>query len=218
MSSTYEAWSSGRPIFSRLPEVYQDNQLSDWLTVYWDEMLASLKSKIDDLPRQLSPLTCDENWLDYLAPLCGFTGEYWDRNWKASSKRLLLNNSYSFIWRNKGTRNVLSFVLNALEIDHIIWEGSKWVLGVSQVSIDILGTSAWEYKILLPNYYQYKGYEWKLAEKINRLYGPLWCGSEVRYREGFVPIYVDPSELIPEISQEDNTYLLYEDGTTIVME
>lgn len=214
MPTTYEAWSTERPIFSRLPEVYQDNEVADWLTIYWDELLASLKYKIDDLPRQLSPLTCDDKWLDFLAPLCGFTGDYWDRDWKSSSKRLLLTNSYKFIWSNKGTRTVLSFVLNALDIDHTIWEGSKFVLGVSQLDIDSLGTAAWEYKILLPNYYQYKGYEWKLAEKINKLFGPLWCGSEVIYRTGFVADYIHN----PKLQTESNFWLLWEDGFRIELE
>jgi hypothetical protein len=152
------------------------------LTAYWDELLISLKTKVDDLPRQLNPLLCDANWLDFLAPLCGFTDEYWDSTWKASSKRLLLANSYTLIWRDKGSKEVLSFILNALEISHDIWTGSSFILGTSRVGINSLGVAAWDYKILLPSQYNLDGYEFKLANKVNRLFGPLWCRSEVTYK------------------------------------
>lgn len=218
MSTTYEAWSTGRPILSRLPEVYQDNEVSDYLTIYWDELLTSLKFKIDDLPRQLSPLTCDDKWLDFLAPLCGFTGNYWDTNWKPSSKRILLSNAYLFIWKNKGTRVVLSFVLNALEIEHLIWEGSNFILGVSQLDKTSLGNAAWEYKILLPGKYKLNGYEFKLAEKINKLFGPLWCGSEVTYRSKFVNEYIALNPNSGWFRTEDGMLMLTEKGLQTELE
>ncbi|MBD2452240.1 hypothetical protein H6G76_35105 [Nostoc sp. FACHB-152] len=213
MTTTYQAWQTGRPIFSRLPEVYQENPVADWLTEYWDELLTQNKAKIDDLPRNLDPTTCDENWLDFLAPLCGFTGEYWDKSWKTSSKRLLLANSYTLIWKNKGSREVLSFVLNALGIEHEIWTGSSFILGVSQVSIDKLGSGAWQYKVLLPSRYAQEGYEFKLARKINRLFGPLWCKSEVRYRRDIIP------EFFYNVAAVDTqTFLTSDTGELIVFQ
>ncbi|MBD2515181.1 hypothetical protein H6G93_09205 [Nostoc sp. FACHB-973] len=210
MVQTYEAWASGRPIFYRLPEVYQENEITDWLTYYWDELLINSKLKVDDLPRQLNPEICDANWLDFLAPLCGFTGEYWDKDWSTNSKRILLKNSYSNIWPNKGTRQVLSLVLNALDIEHIIWSGSNFVLGVSQVSVDPLGSTGWTYKILLPLKYQPNGYEFKLARKINKLFGNLWCESEVVPVSDVLPLYYTYA-----LQADEQTFLTTEEGDLI---
>lgn len=179
--NTKQAWDTLRPIFSRLPEVYRENSLADNLVIYWEELLISNKDKIDDLPRQLDPTTCDANWLDFLAPLCGFTGQYWDISWPVASKRLLLSNSYTFIWTSKGSREVLSFVLNALNIQHKIVTGDNWILGTSRLGIDTLGNAAWEYQILLPTFYKLEGPEFKLTARINRLFGPLWCKSQILY-------------------------------------
>ncbi|ANV88504.1 phage tail protein [Picosynechococcus sp. PCC 7117] len=179
--NTYEAWSTGRPIYSRLPDSYKENNVADHITSFWDQLLVDYKAKVDDLPRQLDPTNCDASWLDFLAPLCGFYGEYWDTNWPEDSKRLLLANSYTLIWKDKGSREALSFILSALHIDHKIWEGNGFILGTSQLGIDTLGTAAWQYKILLPKKYKPNSYEFQLANKINRLHGPLWCESEVIY-------------------------------------
>jgi phage tail-like protein len=177
--NTKEAWQSGRPIFSRLPNIYKENPLADNLVIYWEDVLVDAKNIVDDLPRQLNPLLCDANWLDFLASLCGFTGDYWDKEWAEESKRVLLANSYSFIWPNKGSRQALSFILNALFIEHKIYVEGAWVIGTSQLGIDQLGSSNWTYQILLPLKYNLEGVEFSLANKINRLYGPLWCKSEV---------------------------------------
>lgn len=211
MTSTYQAWVvEERPIYSRLPECYKDNNIADILTVFWDELLINLKDKIYDIPRQLDPETCDPIWLDFLAPLCGFTGEYWDTKWDTQAKRTLLLNSYSFIWKNKGTQEVLSFILNTLGIDHKIWTGQAFVLGVSKVSIDRLGDAVWEYKILLPSYYTSEGNEFKLARKINSLFGPLWCKSEVRYERDIIETY-----LIQAAAVNNQTFLDLGDDTLL---
>lgn len=179
--NTKQAWDTGRPILSRMPNIYIENEVTDYLTAYWDDLLIENKAKLDDLPRQLDPTLCDVNWLDYLAPLCGFTGEYWDASWPVSGKRQLLANSYTFIWPNKGSRLVLSFVLNALGVNHRITTGQNWIIGKSQLGVDTLGSSPWEYQIKLPTYYKLNGQEFKLATKINKLYGPLWCKSQILY-------------------------------------
>ncbi|BBD59512.1 hypothetical protein NIES2109_22990 [Nostoc sp. HK-01] len=178
---TKEAWASGRPIFSRLPDVYQDNPVTDWLTIYFDELLVGTKQTVDDLSNQFNPLTCETRWLDYIAPLFGFSGAYWDRGWAEASKRALLSGAYTTIWKNRGTRASLSYVLTSLNIEHSIWEGSTFILGTSQLSIGTLGSGAWKYKILLPRRYSFGGYEFKLTQKIDRLFGNLWCESEVIY-------------------------------------
>lgn len=177
MTQTQTAWNSGKPISSRLPEVYQENEVAEYLTQFWDELLVGTKLKIDDLSRQLNPLECDENWLDFLAPLCGFTEVYWDKTWGAGAKRLLLHNSYSTIWPNKGSKEVLSLVLTCFNIQHLITSRGDFIIGSSSVG-DALGTSAWEYIIYLPTIYRNKTQQ-KLTEKLNILYGPCWCSTEI---------------------------------------
>lgn len=189
--NTYEAWSSGRPILSRLPGInggYSENAVAEWLTDYPDRILLETKfNAIDDIPRQLEPLNCDEDWLDYLAILYGFYGDYWDRNWKADSKRILLYRAYDFIWPNKGSKEVLSYVLSALEIRHLIVQANSFIIGIGQVG-DPLGYNAWEYDIYLPSEYFDKPEEF-LTRKINDLYGPCWCRSRVLFNDEFFNTY-----------------------------
>ncbi|WP_414575325.1 phage tail protein [Anabaena sp. CCY 9402-a] len=178
---TKEAWDTGRPIFSRLPGVYQENEVADWLTVFFDELLVGAKAQVDGIPRQLDPLLCDDVWLDRINLIFGFSDEYWDRAWPEASKRVLLDGAYTEIWNKRGTRASLSYVLSALNIEHTIWEGSSFILGTSQLDINTLGDGSWRYKILLPRRYAFNGFEFQLTRKINRLFGNLWCESEVIY-------------------------------------
>lgn len=178
MNDTYSAWISGRPIYSRLPECYKEGEIADWLTAYWDDILIETKAKVYDLPRQLNPLTCDSNWLDFLAPLCGFTGEYWDKDWDVTAKRKLLDYSYLSIWANKGSKETLDLVLNCFDINHVILSEGDFVLGASKIGQQPLGTTPWEYTIYLPS--SYLGlYKADLTRKLNRLFGPCWCESQI---------------------------------------
>jgi hypothetical protein len=179
------AWDSGKPIWERLPECYKENDVAEWLTTYFDELLINTKAKIDDLPRQLNPLDCDEVWLDVLAPLCGFTGDYWDKAWATEAKRLLISNSFINIWPNKGSKEVLSLVLNCFDIQHLITSRGNFILGTSTTG-DPLGTSAWEYIIYLPTSYKY-GDKFKLTQKLNSLYGPCWCSTEIIFNDAYIP-------------------------------
>jgi hypothetical protein len=180
------AWDSGKPIWERLPECYKENDIALWLTAYFDELLINTKAKIDDLPRQLNPLDCDEAWLDVLAPLCGFTGEYWDTTWKVRAKRLLIANSFLNIWPNKGSKAVLSLVLDCFSIQHLISRRGDFIIGFSKAG-DPLGSAAWEYIIYLPTIYKNPGNEqFKLTAKLNKLYGPLWCSSEIIFDDSVI--------------------------------
>lgn len=186
MLSTYERWIRSRPVLDSLPglnEGYSGNVVADWLTAAPDELLTGLKAKLDGLDRQFSPLDCDESWLDYLSALCGFHGPYWDRAWPISSKRRLLASSFNLIWPNYGTSKTLSFVLTALGVSHSIREGQSFVIGRNKVG-DPLGAIAWDYVIILPSS-SFNSASAKLAEKINRLYGPIWCTSQIIFDDTF---------------------------------
>jgi len=180
MTNTFEAWRTGRPILNNLPGInggYSDNDLSDWLTDYWDNLVVRLKVGVDDVPRQIDPLTCDERWLDFIAIVTGWVGLYWDVTWPVAAKRTLLANSLDFIWPEKGSSGVLSFVLTALSITHEIQQGESFIIGRNEVG-DELGEIAWDYTIVLPTAYQNTPVAQEAA-RINDLFGPLWCSSRI---------------------------------------
>jgi hypothetical protein len=193
MTTTYERWQRRRPVFDSLPginEGYSGRPVADWLTAAPDDLLVGLKDAIDNLPAQLEPLTCDAKWLDFLSALCGFHGPYWDRAWPERSKRLLLAASFKEIWPNYGTTKALSLVLNALAVTHLIREGNSFIIGRDEVG-DRLGVIAWDYVIILPSS-SFNSADAKMAARINRLYGPLWCTSEIIFDDEFfaTPEYI----------------------------
>jgi hypothetical protein len=207
---TAEAWATGRPIFSRLPganEGYTGNEVADWLTDYWDALLVSTKGTIDDLrDRQLNPTTCDPEYLDYLAPLCGFYGEYWDRNWAIEGKRALLAVAYSEIWINKGTKEVLEFVLNSLGVRSLVEVTGDFRVGLSEVG-DRLGTLPWDYTIWLPPAYKDQPQE-TLARRVNYLFGVLWCEWRIGFDpERFIDYEVLATEDLEAIASEADELL-----------
>jgi hypothetical protein len=184
---TYEAWKDGRPTFNRLPGInggYTGNPIADWLTDYPDQIFAGLLYMADVVsPRQVNPLLCDETWLDLLASLCGWHGEYWDRAWPVNSKRILLANSYTVIWPNYGSSSTLSFVLNALGIRHVIQQGQSFIIDRNEVG-DPLGAIAWEYDIVLPSNY-FNADQYFQTVRINQLFGVIWCKSRIIFDDGF---------------------------------
>ncbi|MGJ3244929.1 MAG: hypothetical protein ACFE0I_02510 [Elainellaceae cyanobacterium] len=178
--SIYEAWASGQPIYERLPDAYKENEIAKWLSDFWDELLIATKGQIDEIPDYLAIAdSTPEDWLDFLAPLCGFTGGYWDRSWPIQSKVTLLRNAYTFIWVNKGSKAVLSFVLTALGIQNFVQVAGDFIIGTDQVG-DPLGINPWEYVIILPESYRNTD-KHRLAQKIDRLYGPAWCKSNILF-------------------------------------
>lgn len=95
----------------------------------------------------------------------------------------MISNSYTNIWSNKGSKEVLSLVLDCFNIQHLITARGAFILGTSTTG-DSLGTSAWEYIIYLPNIYKY-GTQFKLTQKLNALYGPCWCSSEIIFNDDY---------------------------------
>lgn len=193
----YQAWSTGRPIFQRLPECYRDNNIADYLTQFWDSLLLQEKARVDDLERQLNPLTCDSNWLDFLAPLCGFTGKFWDKNWNDYAKRNLLASAYTLIWCNKGSKDTLSLVLSCFQIPNVISSKGDFILGSSQVGIEPLGSAAWEYTIYLQSNSN-NPQTVSLVKKLNKLFGPCWCKSHIEFNDSLISEYLvlDDQQLI----------------------
>jgi hypothetical protein len=147
----YSRWYiDENPVSGLLPGVnggYSENDVTRWLTSPWDSLYLKVRDDIDNFSQQLNPETCDEEYLDFLAGLCGFTGVYWDRNWDVGAKRKLLTRSQDLIWRYKGSSIVLSYVLNAFNIKHLLQQGESFIIGIDEVG-DEIGVVAWDYKII----------------------------------------------------------------------
>lgn len=189
MSQTANAWNEGRPIYARLPGVnggYYDeagNNPADWLTDFWDGLLVATKASIEDVrDRQLNPDTCDAGWLDLLGALCGYTEDYWDATWEESWKRQLIRQAFVSIWPGKGSQAVLQEILEIFEIPHDLWQGSRFVLNETLLPAT-LGQPEWRYFIRLNLSLNRNGPEFKLARRVNRLFGPAYCETGVVYEQ-----------------------------------
>ncbi|RCJ20120.1 hypothetical protein A6S26_05210 [Nostoc sp. ATCC 43529] len=187
------AWELGRPIYKRLPIAEEKYQVSpddpeldpvaDWLTLPIDEYLMALKGAVDNFYADyLDPATAKTENLDWLGQLCGFTDEYWETSWTEAQKRSLITNAFTFIWESKGTRAVLEFLLETFVIVGKIYLLGEFLAG-RNVAGDALGGEPLEYFLLLPLSYLRTSYQWRLAVKFNRLYGPAYVKSTVCYSQ-----------------------------------
>lgn len=178
-----EVWGSGIPILGRLPGIngkYSDNDVAKYLTAYWDELLVQTKGKVDDLYRQLDPLTCDEEWLDFLGFISGFSEGYSLSNYPVEAKRLMISRAFDLIWPNKGSKAVLEFILDALEINHSLWAGENFLAGITELPAT-LGGNEWRYYIRLPLIYLPNSDEFLRVELVKDLYGPVYADGGVCY-------------------------------------
>lgn len=209
----YEAWIVERkPIYSRLPDCYKegDPDISAWLVGYWDELLIDTKTKIDDFPRQLNPAICDVEYLDFLAPILGWTKQYWDKTYSEKSKRLLLSNSWGGrkIWEAKGSAGVLSFVLDSLGIKNKVMEQGDFLVGITAVG-QPLGQIPWQFNIFLPTLYQ-NTFLQRRAERIAWLFSPAWCFRNI--------VFEDANFTVNELLQiTENGILATQDDRGIVI-
>jgi Phage tail protein (Tail_P2_I) len=196
---TATAWATGKPVYSRLPginEGYRKDEdpnvirddpeelpIAKWLTDFWDALLVAKKAQLDDIKnRQMNPLECDPEWLDLLAVMAGFTGEYWDKSWPVEVKRQLVFHAFTLIWANKGSEAVLRFLLDTFGINYDIWMGDQFLAGIDGAGSEV-GAPQWRYVIRVGLEYLRNSDQFKLAEKLNRLYGPLFTDNRVAFKQ-----------------------------------
>lgn len=190
------AWEEGKPIYKRLPgdnEGYQRDQewegyepeldVAYWLTKPWDDLLIETKQKIDDFyTNYLNPATAQPEYLDWLAQLCGFSGNYWDSQWPIAVKRSLLSNSYNFIWPNKGTRELFEWLFGVFVLEASVLVIGDFLFDVTLLDAPIGGGNL-KYYIVTKLVYLRTSPEWALLEKLNELFGPVFCESRVIYEQ-----------------------------------
>jgi len=176
-------WSTQKPIYDRLPsdsERYNGNPVVAAICQPFDAILISYKSAIDNFSRDfLDPDTARSDALDWLGQLCGFTGKFWQADWTDAQKRLLIKNSHSFIWNNKGTYRLLYWLLNTVfAIPAQIYQVGDFLADISAADDD-LGGDQLQYYVLMPITYETTSKEFRLAERLNYLYMPVFCDSDV---------------------------------------
>lgn len=176
-------WDTERPIYKSLPsifETYQGNDAVDYITQFWDELLIDTKANVDDVERQLDPLTCDEEYLPLLSYVTGFTGKYSILNYTVEQQRTLISRAFDFIWRYKGTEQVLTFILDTLEIPHIIWYSNFLLADISTVPHTI-GEGNYKAYILLSISVTRNGDIWNKALLNRELYTAAFSETTLAY-------------------------------------
>jgi hypothetical protein len=198
MSIRGQVWETGRPVRYSLPGLfgkYSENDATDYLTRYWDNLLVESKAKIDSLDEKLCPLSCgEENFLPLLAVITGFVGEYDITNYPIEVQRNLIDQSYSFIWRWKGSEKVLLYLLGQLGFNAVVWTGARLLAGETEVPHTI-GKQGFKSFILLPIKFFRQTPEWELAESIVDLYTPAYSDDRLCYDAFFAGLSVagDPT-------------------------
>lgn len=184
---TENSWQLNRPIYLRLPEeseAYQGNEIVDAITTPWDNKIVDVKNTLLNFNNDfINPETAREDALDWLAQLCGFTGEYWDTRWSITIKRSLIKDSHTKIWSYKGTVILLQYLLDLFGLDAVVYVENVWFIGITAIDSPIGGRNLYyAIKLFAPDaannqFYMRNSKEWKLIEKLNRLYMPCWCAS-----------------------------------------
>jgi len=178
-------WSSNRPIYDRLPsdsERYNGNPIVDAITQPIDSILVSYRAALSNFERDfLDPDTARSDALDWLGQLCGFTGKFWQADWTDAQKRLLIKNSHSFIWANKGTERLLIWLLSVFAIDATVLSTGDFLADINAADDDSVGGDQLQYYLLMPITYQTTDKAWLLATRLNDLYMPVFCDSAIVY-------------------------------------
>lgn len=173
------AWDDGRPIFKRLPQYgWQDNEVADQITAAYDAVLMELKDAIANFPTNyMDPDLCRADALDWLAQLSGYTGEYWDTKWDEALKRQLIKDAQPVTWRYKGSLHLLNYLIDLFQLQVQVRVQGAWTVGLTAIG-SAIGGPLLIYSLIVGDdsspVYIRDSEEWRLIERLNRLYMPCW--------------------------------------------
>jgi phage tail-like protein len=168
-----------RPIYERLPETgYQDNEPSDWLTLWVDELLVAKATQLENIWQKLDPVSTDIEWLDYLAYLVGLSGVYWDTKWLPVVKRNMVLRANEF-WQNKGTLRTIREILNIHSLAYTVWVAGS--LRVPFTVPSAVGSSDLRLYIRLPLSYARNASEFRETSRTLRNYAPALVSTKAVY-------------------------------------
>lgn len=186
-------WATGRPIYHRLPvdcqqyqrEPVDENDIipADVLTDWFDVFLMASKLSVDNLfVDYLQPNTAKSSALDWLAQICGFTGEFWDATWDDTIKRQLIADSYRFIWPNRGNSDVLVYLIQLFQLPTYplfnIYIVPYWLANITNTP-NIAGRVPDQFFIRLLNTTIRDDWFWHQAKDFVKLYSPAWVNGVV---------------------------------------
>ena len=179
MDGHITAWADRRPVYERLPEYgYQDNPVADWLTQWVDSYLTGTAQTLQAFYNELDPDTAQDSSLDYLASLVGLFGVYYDTQWSSAVKRDFIA-SVGTLFSTRGTRSCIEQVLSIHGYQYSIWLSGALTLPVKLPGT--FGSNNLSFFLRLPIQYQYRGKEWREAERTLRNYAPAVVQSSVTY-------------------------------------
>lgn len=157
---------------------YQDNPNVINLLTYPEQKVDEWEHTLTNLYKELSPDTCSDEYLDYLAYLFGYTEQYWSLIWSNEVKRNILKLGMQY-WQIRGTKNALDQWLSAINIRCIIWTGS--VLQLPFTMPKQMGTRRNKVVFRLPLSTRRGSYEWLEAVRMQQNLTPVMTPSRVGY-------------------------------------
>ena len=187
-----KGWAEGNPIYAKLPTLLGafDAPINRFILDLWEESMIAGLQQMMILDTFFNPLTCPENWLDYLAPLYGFDSPFYNAAFSTSVKRKLLAASIKDIWANFGTLKCIQKVFECLELQVDISMPGDFILSgtienpyVNGSELgDTLGNSGWEFIVTMPESYSQTDNE-RLVRQQVALYSPCWVKPVFRFND-----------------------------------
>lgn len=188
------SWKSLRPIFNRLPSAYRDDNdganASNYLTAFWDELAVEIRTKVSGFyDTYLDPASAPEDWLDWIAQLCGYTEEFWSPAWDARIKRQLIADSYKRIWVERGTQAGIDYWFDTFELDtYNPVDPSKTVYLIDYFKAGetsapyTVGGEAYRWYLRLNESEKRGNPTWKQAAQIAGINSPVWSETSLGFR------------------------------------
>lgn len=187
MTNAYsEPWDKGKPVTLRLPkDGYQNNPDVVALLSQPDGFLTETKALLETLYLKLNGTDTPAAWLDYVAWLLGWSGDYWDTLWSDEVKVALILISNS-VWEHLGQVGLLAQILDIHGIEHSLWTETALQMGFAMPAV--FTTPKGRLYIRLPLRYLRNGNEFKEARRIRRNYVPCVITSAVVYKHFYVGV------------------------------
>jgi phage tail-like protein len=155
-----------RPVFSRLPQRgYQDNQIADALTDFYDSKLTSVGLQVQSLHTLLDPATAPVEYLDFIAYLVGMVDPYYSVGWAVSVKRKAIAKAND-IFSYRGTTKALSDAISIHDFTYDIFSSTDLRFTFTfDGSNTRFGSTTDKVFVRLPLKYTRKGYEFREAQR-----------------------------------------------------
>lgn len=170
------SWSTGRPIYGRLPVEsgnWQGSPVVDWLTSFWDELLVQHKANLDNPTDWLGePDQINEYFIDWVAiGLCGY-GSFWDTRLTLDQKRRVISayGQSRFRQSRSGLDALVDAIIPGSRIQNTRPARADFAIaGISSVA-DPQSNS---YQILVPIESERRSREWRLLDRILKTWAPI---------------------------------------------